>query len=388
LKEIYEINWLDKFKCLGGKCPNTCCKNWIITVDDDCYKAIESRSGFKRTLLKLLVGHRKDGLLYLRKCNETCPFYTKEGLCGHQVRDEMDLMPRICRVFPRRVLEIDDGTNQRTEVTLDLSCIEAARLFLDNLGESYFVKTDNEYESLWYRKNTDPLFVEYLLSFREKLCEDVWSDEDLFSIMRKHFLYAKVCQKRLVSNKNAYYLEDLANIKIEETDSLDWVIPIGILNDIIYNSHSWKDQRKRNPVFYKLLMTYQKVYGRDSEAAFQKKLSAYIISIKHNDKLLKKYRAYYQYCLNEEILDCFEDYYLLGKVIFPILYVYLLMIFDMVSENEAFCSKLLNQKEKSVESTVMSSVERAFRHSDKRKKEILNKIRANLLTDIIASDML
>ena len=300
----------------------------------------------------------------------------------------MDLMPKICRVFPRRVMMLDTGEYKRVEVTLDLSCVEAARVFLNHLEKSYFIKTDDEFETLWVRKNTDPSFLEYLISFRDKISEEIWREEDLFSIMKRHFLYAKLCQKNLVSNKNIYDLDCLDNLDIDEKADSDFIIPIKVINDIIFNLFSWDEVKKKNPVFYRLLKTYEKVYGNDSEKAFQNKLEAHILSLKRNDKLLNKYRAYYQYCINLDMMDCFDSYYLLGAVLFPILYVDLLMIFDMVSENDGFNSKLLKQKENSFEPMILASVERAFRHSDKRKKEILNKIRANLLTDIIVSDML
>ena len=67
------------------------------------------------------------------------------------------------------------------------------------------------------------------------------------------------------------------------------------------------------------------------------------------------------------------------------------MVFDYVSNmarNEGELAKELKRQNYSFESQVLSSVERAFRHSDKMKSVILEKIRANFLAYIFDSDML
>ena len=132
-ENLYLINNYEDFCCMKGQCPHTCCKNWIIAIDEDTEKAIKKRihkANLKdKILLKLSMHREKNGIVSIRKIMGTCPYYTREGLCGHEKCGNMELMPLICRMYPRRVVQIGDS---RVEVTMELSCFSAALWFLKN----------------------------------------------------------------------------------------------------------------------------------------------------------------------------------------------------------------------------------------------------------------
>ena len=72
--------YYNKFHCLAGDCPDTCCKDWEVDVDEDTfyyYKVQEGELGKK--LEQCLV---EDGdLKYIpMKKDGSCPFLT-EGSC-------------------------------------------------------------------------------------------------------------------------------------------------------------------------------------------------------------------------------------------------------------------------------------------------------------------
>ena len=46
----------DKFKCLAGNCPETCCYGWRVLVDDDTKSKYEKKKGFSGFLLKRNLG--------------------------------------------------------------------------------------------------------------------------------------------------------------------------------------------------------------------------------------------------------------------------------------------------------------------------------------------
>jgi hypothetical protein len=124
-------------------------------------------------------------------------------------------------------------------------------------------------------------------------------------------------------------------------------IPLSVLNDIIYNSFSDKDQKKRNPIFQALRESYHEILGNDREDVAERKLLAFLLSKEHGKNALKKYLSYYEYNLYESLLETHEDYYLAGKVMFSVLYTELLILFDYIleiSSNDGKLAKVLKQQ--------------------------------------------
>ena len=35
-------SYYDKFRCIAGACPNTCCAGWEIDIDDETNKIVDS----------------------------------------------------------------------------------------------------------------------------------------------------------------------------------------------------------------------------------------------------------------------------------------------------------------------------------------------------------
>ena len=394
MKDAYEISFLKEFACQGGKCELTCCKNWIITVDDEALNEIKKEPLLKRMLYSLRIGKRSDGISYIKKINGRCPYLNRDNLCAHQCEGKMNLMPKICRVYPRRVMEICADTECRTEVTLELSCIEAANCFLNNLGPIQMIKSDENYEIMWSRKNDSDEFLRFLLDYRKVLSEDIWNSTDIFSMMKKHVYATLEIQDHLMKDFKVggdAWVDTRAVFDKHQEKTLGFVIPLSILNEVIYNCFDDKDQKKRNPIFQKLRETYDSLLGHDREDVAERKIISYLLSKEYSNNALKKYFTYYEYCCYETVLETHEDYYLVGKVLFSVFYTELLMVFDYVSNmarNEGELAKELKRQNYSFESQVLSSVERAFRHSDKMKSVILEKIRANFLAYIFDSDML
>ena len=40
-----QFDYVNKFSCLAGKCPDTCCKDWQIILDEDAIARYASLSG-------------------------------------------------------------------------------------------------------------------------------------------------------------------------------------------------------------------------------------------------------------------------------------------------------------------------------------------------------
>lgn len=122
---ITKPSYFDSFQCLAGACPDSCCQEWDVQVD-------EESAAFYRTLPGDL-GDRLRQVLKTEDCetvmqieNRRCPMWRGDGLCRIQAELGHDALCKTCRDFPR--LTHDYGNF--TELGLELSCPEAARLIL------------------------------------------------------------------------------------------------------------------------------------------------------------------------------------------------------------------------------------------------------------------
>lgn len=118
-----------KFRCVGGDCPDTCCRDWEIVVDA---RALEDYRHAPRPLRETLeAGLRlgEDGeVCFALRGDGRCALLTPEGLCAIQ-RDwgESHLCAH-CAAYPRFTEEY----GCLTETALAVSCPEAARLLLES----------------------------------------------------------------------------------------------------------------------------------------------------------------------------------------------------------------------------------------------------------------
>ncbi|GAE33037.1 flagellin lysine-N-methylase [Halalkalibacter akibai] len=126
--------YVKDFSCIGQKCEDTCCKGWVIDIDKSTYKKyklLNRKHELKATLDKNIIRNRKSKIdsFYAKvklKENGNCPLLDKENLCSVQKQLGEDYLSSTCKVYPRSINRVDD----RVEVSLSMSCPEAARLGL------------------------------------------------------------------------------------------------------------------------------------------------------------------------------------------------------------------------------------------------------------------
>ena len=136
---ILGMKHMNGFRCLGGSCPDTCCKGWGITVSEDNYTVIRDhlqssdRTELFDTAIKLVEEdspfHGLPGahaILTMRESDGHCHFYEDDGLCGLQCSHGASSLPDVCMVYPR-VFGLQGGT---LEMSGYISCPETARRLL------------------------------------------------------------------------------------------------------------------------------------------------------------------------------------------------------------------------------------------------------------------
>ncbi len=123
---IYKHPLFDRFRCIAGQCPDSCCKEWSVCVDPDAaafYRKLPGELGER--LRQVLREEDADTVMTIE--NGRCPMWRQDGLCRIQAELDHDALCKTCREFPR--LTHDYGSFQ--EWGLELSCPEAARMLLN-----------------------------------------------------------------------------------------------------------------------------------------------------------------------------------------------------------------------------------------------------------------
>lgn len=151
--------YFEKFSCIASRCPDSCCKEWEVLVDDgsaDRYMAMQDPLGDD---LRRYLYQDEEGDWYLRITNGRCPMWRDDGLCRIQAHCGHDALCETCREFPR--LTHDYGTF--VERGLELSCPEAARIIFENPNTPWVEKEIPGGEVPEY----DPADMEVLLETRK-----------------------------------------------------------------------------------------------------------------------------------------------------------------------------------------------------------------------------
>ena len=127
-------DYFHDFRCLAGDCPDTCCGQWEIVVDEAAKKRYLSVDGALGARIRNALTNI-DGEDCMKLENGRCPLLTQDGLCPIVTQLGEDFLSTTCHTHPR-FTEIYGGLQ---ETMLSISCPEAARLLLDREKPLCFV---------------------------------------------------------------------------------------------------------------------------------------------------------------------------------------------------------------------------------------------------------
>ena len=124
--KITKPNYFDRFRCLAGSCPDSCCQEWEVQVDADSAAAYRALPGTLGDCLRRCLRDEDDDT-YLTIADRCCPMWRADGLCRIQAELGEAALCKTCREIPRLTHDYGDFM----ELGLELSCPEAARLILN-----------------------------------------------------------------------------------------------------------------------------------------------------------------------------------------------------------------------------------------------------------------
>ena len=133
-----QFDYVNQFHCLAGHCPDTCCKDWQIILDEDAmarYRAMPGALG-EQVRAAMLT---QNGETRFREQDGKCVLLREDGLCPIQAAYGAEALCRTCFTHPRFTEEY----GQTAELTLSASCPAAARLLLEHEAPLRLETTDD-----------------------------------------------------------------------------------------------------------------------------------------------------------------------------------------------------------------------------------------------------
>lgn len=120
--------YYNKFQCIADRCPDTCCRDWELDLDDETYYRYQVVPGAFGEKIRGLI--REDGEYRYFPLREDgfCPFYDRDGLCSIIKKLGYDALCQACDEYPRYFGCCGDYEQR----DLSLSCPEAGRLLFES----------------------------------------------------------------------------------------------------------------------------------------------------------------------------------------------------------------------------------------------------------------
>ncbi len=132
--EIYE-----SFKCVGGKCPDSCCIGWEVDIDEESYYYYMTVKGDFGERLKKSMKEEDGERFFPLNENGRCPFLNSENLCDIYSNLGEDRLCTVCTEYPRYYEVVGDYE----QIDMSLSCIEYGKLYFDDKRIKSYKRTDD-----------------------------------------------------------------------------------------------------------------------------------------------------------------------------------------------------------------------------------------------------
>ena len=166
--QLFQPDYFEQFHCIAAACPDSCCKEWDVLVDEDSAALYRSLGGSLGDRLRQVLQKDEDGNMVMTIQDGRCPMWQQDGLCRIQALLGEEALCQVCRDFPR--LTHDYGNF--IERGLELSCPEAARLILAAKHRDFLCRELPGCEAPEY----DTEVMEILLRTRKEALELLYDD--------------------------------------------------------------------------------------------------------------------------------------------------------------------------------------------------------------------
>ena len=135
-------NYVDLFSCIGPKCADSCCNDWMIIFDKQSYKKTIKHK-YLADLAKFALRETKENdsswAIVKLDDNGACPFLDPQKLCNIHAKAGEKALSHTCKTYPKNEQLIGPDKYQ----SLFLSCPEVARIVLFDDNAFQFSANEN-----------------------------------------------------------------------------------------------------------------------------------------------------------------------------------------------------------------------------------------------------
>ena len=206
--KIFTPAYYHQFHCIASACPDSCCKEWDVDVDDASAVRYRALPGALGDRLREVLQDTDDGTVMTIQ-DGRCPMWRQDGLCRIQAELGHEALCSVCRQFPRLTHDYGDFI----ERDLELSCPEAARLILS--GDD----TLTAQEVPGGEPGCDPETMEILLRSRSRVLELFRRHTSLPQALSILLLYGHSVQEELDGGEEAAMLPE---VRLQQEVRGDW----------------------------------------------------------------------------------------------------------------------------------------------------------------------
>lgn len=371
VKMRYPI-YLKEFKCIGGKCEDSCCIGWDVDIDKFTFEQYESVSNndIKNILESNIIKNKKcqcDEIDFAKvKLGESkrCPFLKSDNYCVIHSNLGEEYLSNVCTSFPRVTNKIDGIY----EMSIAVACPEAARILLLNKEGIEFSESDETLEK-------------HIISseINTKVNQESWLPVEFLKEIRE--ISINIMKNRKFSlNKRLYILGEFIN-SLEDEYEYNYNNTLSFIKE--YDINNVEDSYEENSMnyviqvdFFKKLLTMLRIdkdidsdrfkdyskevkigFNLDEENYLVKNVQMYINAFEEYEKLFIEQNSYifenyivnfiysnlFPLCERESIFDSYIM--LLIRYTFIRFYLVGMYIYDKKNKNKGKLNKFLSKEE-------------------------------------------
>lgn len=130
-------DYYNEFKCTADKCKDTCCAGWQIVIDEDSLEKYKKLKGDYIWNVMSCVDWETG--TFRQDQAKRCAFLNEQNLCNLYTNVGEESLCKTCRDYPRHIEEFD-GVR---EISLSISCPEAARILMERMTPVEYITKEN-----------------------------------------------------------------------------------------------------------------------------------------------------------------------------------------------------------------------------------------------------
>ncbi len=371
--EIRKTSIYDNFICTAQNCPENCCRGWRVHIDDDTVQKYMEMKGANGFIIRACM-QTDDTMPYFSRNSIVCPLMTFKGLCSIQKKLGPDMMPEICRRFPRDIRNYGSFV----EMHLDPACTRVSEMLLESKDNITLVRSDREINFPVYGNNDDITFLNELDRSRSGLMKlfEHSKDKTIYSLDK---IFTEAMNIAFDDHENVLKISE--SRRKRETGIRNFPLPAVLLNEMAADSFYKDKMLLYSPYFYRLFRSYFRYFGNLTPAKAQKKYENAL------DRMISEYPdtarhifTYIRYSLEREYLTTYEDYSFIKRILDNIICANIVLMLMTV------CHMKYGRLSVSDEARIISMTERRARHNEDILKKLSDMYRHDT-PDFFSTDM-